>query len=133
MSDLLSAASLLLGVIAILFGLWYPEITRAIELPKPDHKEDYKKPYKEVSAVFYSRAIPLTVASSLLTLVFASDAIKISCLSLREYLSHGWGAINNYSAVLTSFVLVVCLSFALTIYLFYYTHKLFKKWKSLKP
>lgn len=133
MSDLLSAASLLLGVLAILFGLWYPEITSALDITEPSHRTDYKQPYKKVSKVLYSRAIPLTIASSLLTIVFAPDAIKITISSVKRYINQGWSVIHSYDAVTMSFVLVVCLALTLTIYLSYYTIKLIRKARRLTP
>jgi len=133
MSDLLSAASLLLGVLAILFGLWYPEITKAIETVEPSHRGDYGRPYKQIKAVLYSRAIPLTTACFLLTLVFAPDAIRIIFLSMNKYSIEGTGALRSYSAVSTSFVLVVSLALALHVYLFYYTIKLVQKARKLAP
>jgi len=133
MSDLLSAASLLLGVLAILFGLWYPEITKAMDTVEPPHRADYIRPYKQIKAVLYSRAIPLTTACSLLTLVFAPDAKRIIFLSMDKYSIEGIGALRSYSAVSTSFVLVVSLALALDLYLIYYTIKLVQKSRKLEP
>jgi hypothetical protein len=133
MSDLLSAASLLLGALAILFGLWYPEITKAMDIVEPAHRADYTRPHRQIKAVLYSRAIPLTMACSLLTLVFAPDATRIIFLSMDKYLIEGIGALRSYSAVSTSFVLVVSLALTLDLYLIYFTIKLVQKVRKLAP
>ncbi len=132
MGDLLSAASLLLAVIAVLYGLWYPEIIKAIATNVPAHERDRAKPRKDVCDVLYSSALPLTGAALLLILVFLPDAVSIFIQSFKNYWGEGFQAITRYSAVSTSFVLVVCLSLALVIYLAYFTYKLFRLRDKLK-
>jgi len=51
MNDLLSAASLFLAVIGLLYSTWYDEITRALLLEAPEHKEDRRPNIKQVGFV----------------------------------------------------------------------------------
>jgi hypothetical protein len=107
LSDLLGAASLLLAVLGILYGLWYREIIKALMMQVPKHEEDKAKPRGEVATMLLSRALPLAVAATLISLVFLPDAIQIASFSVRLVRQVGLGRyIGFYSSVATAFVLV---------------------------
>lgn len=72
MSDLLSAASILLAVVGILYGLWYGEIKDALKEKVAAHPEDNGKAISHVSSVLSTRAIPLLVAASSVSVIFLS-------------------------------------------------------------
>jgi hypothetical protein len=133
MSDLLSAASLLLAVLAVLFGVWYPEITHALETPIPKHPPDGVQAYTNVRAVLYSRAVPLTACAFVLTLVFVPDAIRIVYAAIANFQSRGLAALSDYSAVSMAFCLVVCLALILAVYLAHFTRRLISLQKKLNP
>ena len=130
MSDLLSAASLLLAIITVIYGLWYDAIVKALEIVPKDYKEDNAKHYQRVRLVRRSKAAPLMWISSLLTLVFLPDVLRISWLSGINYLRKGAAALCDYSAVTTSFVIVTCLLGVLAvhfIHLNWQLHQLLKR------
>jgi len=114
MSDLLSAASLLLAIIAVLYGMWYPEIVKSLATDVPDHPAAKRKPRGEVVAVRRSRALPLMIATILLATVFLPDMTRIVVRSASMYVSDGVSGFKKYSAVATAFVLVeiVAIGFA---------------------
>lgn len=124
MNDLLSAASLLLAVLGVLYGLWYPEIIDALEKTVPRYPEDRKRNYRSVSSVLYSRALPLTIAAIGVSLIFLPDAIKIVRASILGYKAQGIAYINNYNAVYTTFCFIVVMSFAIAAHLSFFSVKL---------
>ena len=117
MSDLLAASSLLATVIAILFSLWYPELTSALALVAAPKKEDNVAKRQHVHAVLLSKAIPLMIFAVLVALVFIPDCIKILLEAGSQFLRYGTAAIHNYDSVRTAFLLVVFASAYLAIYL----------------
>jgi hypothetical protein len=116
MSDLLSAASLLLAIIAVLYGMWYPEIVRSLATGISEHAGERRKPRYQVAAVRKSRALPLMIATILLAAVFLPDATRIVVHGAAMFKAQGVIAVLGYSAVATAFVLVeiVAIGFAVS-------------------
>jgi hypothetical protein len=110
MSDKLSAASLLLAIVAVLYGMWYPQLTEALRTKVPEFSADRAKPRKEVAEVRKGRAFPLMVAAVGVGVVFLPDAVAIALQSLRIAASEGLGAVRDYDSVTTAFVLVEVVS-----------------------
>lgn len=133
MDDILSAASLLLAILAVLYGLWYPEISESLKIKPPTHRPDGKKDYDAVRAVLVNRSIPLTLASFLLSLVFLPDVIYILDYSFHHFYSMGVDAIKDYSSVSASFILVVLFSISLCIHMVQLTWNLWILQKNLNP
>lgn len=117
MGDLLSASSLLMAIAAILFSLWYSEIAKALEITPKKHREDNTRELGVVKAVFFSKAIPVTLTALLVALIFLPDAIKLFLESFDVYQTNGWKAINRYDAVRTAYCFVSLLSTVLAIYM----------------
>lgn len=109
MGDILSAASLLLTIVTVLYALWYPELNEGLKIEIPPHKEDRPGPLSKINSVIYSRALPLFMSSMLVSLVFVPDVINI----LKE-VYEAWAqynrAIPNYSSVKTAICIVVAFS-----------------------
>jgi hypothetical protein len=77
MSDLLSAASLFLAVLGMLYATWHGEIVAAISLPIKPHRVDRKQ---EVIKVCYSlnyRAIPLAAGAIIVAVILTKPAAQI--------------------------------------------------------
>jgi hypothetical protein len=110
MSDKLSAASLLLAIVAVLYGMWYPLITTTLETSVPQFAADRRKPLKEVREVRKRRAIPLAFAAIAVALVFFPDAAGIVIQSLRLASNEGLCSVLRYDSVSTAFVLVELVS-----------------------
>lgn len=131
MSDLLSAASLLLAVLGMLYGLWYPEIIATLEIKVPPHVEDRQGPYHKVTTIFYGRALPLTIASIGVSLIFLPDAVKISLDSIFGYSTQGIFYLYSYSATRTAFCFVVAMSSTIAAHLIVFSIKLIRLRKRL--
>jgi len=110
MNDLLAAASLLLTVVSVLYGLWYEEISKAIEnarkLPPASLVEDRVAPLKKMRATLYSRAIPLAIASICVALVFLPPSVTIMFHFAHRFCQLGLSIFMKYDAIVASFVLV---------------------------
>jgi hypothetical protein len=124
MSDLLAASSLLTTVIAILFSLWYAELVGALALEVESKTEDNVGKLRQVQGVLVSKALPLTVFSACVALVFAPDCLKIILEALAQYDRDGTAAVHRYDSVRMAFLLVVFASAYLALYLVVLTGKL---------
>lgn len=118
MGDLLSAASLLLTIITVLYGLWNPAIKATLDTQVPVFKAQAIKPLQEIKSVIWRQAVPLALAAFTIALVFAKDAVSLCSKSWRSYMTLGVReTLAKYDAVGTAFVLVVLLSLALAVQL----------------
>lgn len=117
MSDLLSAASLLMAIAAILFSLWYSEIAKALEIEPMHFREDNKDARQTVTAVLRSKAIPVALMALAVALIFLPDALKLARVSYLGYVQHGFAAFEKYDAVRTAYCFVNVLSWVLASYM----------------
>jgi D-alanyl-lipoteichoic acid acyltransferase DltB (MBOAT superfamily) len=124
LSDLLSSASLLLAVLGVLYGIWYPEFIEALNVKVPKFTEDRNRPYRRVTSLLYGRAIPLSVASFVVSLIFFPDALKIIGFSIQDYQLNGFAALYDYNAVNTAYCFVIVMSIAIACYITYLSVKL---------
>ncbi len=130
MSDLLSAASLLMAVTAVLYSLWYEDLTTGLKLTV-GRSADNKPNEKKIFRLIVAKALPLSAIALLSTLVFIPDAIAILSHSMQGWL----GRVHmpkTYSAVNTAFCLVVFINFFLTVYIGYITKELIGLWIKLR-
>jgi hypothetical protein len=116
MGELLSAASLLLAVIGLLYSAWYKEITGAIRMPVAEHREDRGSAIREVKRVFAARTLPLAVAAGALAVTLFPDFAAILADSAGVILSEGVGSLRRYDAVRTLFCTVGALAAYLAVH-----------------
>lgn len=117
MSDLLSAASLLLTVLGVVYGTWYSEIINTLGKQIDVHPQNRGPIRETVRATLYSKALPLAVAAIALTIVFLPDAVTIVLTGVNAVRAGGTNAFHQYDAVEAAFCLVVLLAGALSGYL----------------
>ncbi|MEN3068818.1 hypothetical protein [Uliginosibacterium sediminicola] len=118
MSDLLSASSLLMAIAAILFSLWYADISKALETEPKTHREDNVAARKSVTAILFGKALPVAIMALAVSLIFLPDAIKLAKESWLYYTQSGYAAlINQYDAVKTAYCFVTILSAVLAVYM----------------
>lgn len=106
MGDLLSSASVLLTLIALLYSLWYQEIVQAINTIVLANKVDRTPDYTRVKVVYSTKARPLAVAAIILTAVFTPDTVRILGVSIHHASEAGLRSALDYNAVSSSLVLV---------------------------
>jgi hypothetical protein len=117
MSDLLSAASLLLTVLGIVYGTWYAEITQALAAVIPDNKDNREPVRRIVRAALWGKAFPLALAAIALTALFLPDALVIAAGGVGVLSAKGVGSFHEYNAVQAAFCLVAVLTGALAVYI----------------
>lgn len=128
MGDLLSAASLLMAISAILFSLWYGEISKTLEIKPKQYKEDNETALATTKSTIYYRALPILITSIGITLIFTPDAIGIARDTISTHLSNKK---FEYSATHTAYCFVTILSLSLSIYTAIVTAQLVKLKKKL--
>lgn len=109
MSDVLSAASLLLAVMTALFGLWLPEISAAAGF-KLDMKLEDRRPNRNViRRCLWSKAAPLSLATLLIAAIFANRALGIIVDTVESGFS---GSFQDLSAAfVVTELLIIALAF----------------------
>ncbi|HEJ2470118.1 TPA: hypothetical protein SLZ58_003567 [Vibrio cholerae] len=132
MGDLLSASSLLMATVTILFSLWYGEIVSILGKPKSKHSADNVGLLKEVKRVLFSKAILLVLMSLSVSLTFAPNAWVIISESWKLFKEQGFPTLETYSAVNTAFSLVFFICVGLTIYTSVLLYKLVSRLQELK-
>lgn len=123
MSDLLSASSLLMAISAILFSLWYADISKALETEPKNYSEDNVAAKKAVTAILLSKALPVAITALAVALIFLPDAIKITKESFLIYTSIDFVR-SHYDAVRTAYCFVTIMSAALSVYMWVLVFKL---------
>jgi hypothetical protein len=106
-ADLLSAASLLLTVLTILYSLWLPEITTAANSEIDQFQKNRKQTHRAGRRVFLGKALPLFIAALVLIATMTPPALEI----VRRPLAH---ELNSYDAVATIFMAVIGVLLLLT-------------------
>ncbi|EPX8935585.1 hypothetical protein ACW5X7_002991 [Morganella morganii] len=130
MSDEIAVASLLMAILAILYGAWYSEIVKAVNLGVPKHDKEINLAIAKET--LYSKCLPLLGLSILTTVVFTPSLISIVLNSILTAKSNGLDAYKSYSAVKTAFCLVIVSCFLISFQMCLLTHRLFDKCKKLK-
>jgi len=116
MGDLLSAAGLLVGVVGLLYGVWYPEIARAESINTHQlNPKDAKKERDLIGYALWHRAAPLAAAAWLLTVVLAPDVLKIAGESISAVFTREPNTHLDYDAVRACLILVEVFALALAI------------------
>jgi len=127
MGDILSATSLLLTMITVLYGVWYSEINNTINLKEPLHSEDGKLIYKMVVSVLNHKAIPLFIASLSLTLIMLAQVVCIIEEACTIVLINKWTSFKYYDVVKMIYCTVFVFSFSLSVYTYNSVRQLHKK------
>jgi hypothetical protein len=117
MSDLISASSLLMATIAVLFSLWYAEIIRVIKQQGTQHADDNLHLKKRIKTVFFTKSLPLTILSLAISLTFLPNVMAIIIESIDLIKKQGIPTLETYNAVNTAF----CLVFIICLGLMFYT------------
>jgi hypothetical protein len=132
-SDKLSAASLLLTAVAIIYSLWYPEISRALKIVPKQHKPDNRADFNEVGRIIGTRCLPLFLISIALVAIFGPDSIWIVQRTSQILTNTELRSNSYYDAVTACFVAVTGLMFLFTLHLGILTSKLVGLRRRLNP
>lgn len=114
-SDLLSAASLALGALAVVYGLWSPELSSLKGLAKAQHLNDRGPAIKSLRAGLKGKALPLMIATGGVLLVLTPPAIATFVGSVAHVRDTGMSAFLDYDPVAALFLAVWCLTAGLAV------------------
>lgn len=125
-SDVIASASLLLALVASLFGLWYLEIDRALTEAEPEGTVARRVVRNRVGLVLWNKALPLAGTAGAVAAIFMprAVAIVISCISL---IGKDW----QYDDLMAAFVLTQAILTALAVLTVLRAGRLFAKWIAL--
>jgi hypothetical protein len=107
MADILSATTLLLTLVGLLYTAWYPHLQDALETKVPAFPEDRKRELRQVRAALRTKALPLAALCTILALAFSPVAISIATASVRQLVDDPRCFVAKYDAVSTAFFLVI--------------------------
>lgn len=130
MSDEIAVASLLMAILAILYGAWYPEIVRVINLEIPKH--DRAIHLSTTKEILYRKCLPLLGLSILTAAVFTPSLISIIYHSILVAKNYGFYSYQKYNAVKTAFCLVIVSCYIISYQMCSLNYSLVNKYKKLK-
>jgi len=131
MSDLLSAASLFLAVLGLLYSSWYGEVRQALDLAIPPHKDDRRPVLSKVSAAYYTRTLPLVIGAASVSIILLPDLLRTLWSSFHSYRDLGFCAIRSYDAVKTLFCAIWAMTIMFTVHAFFLARNLKTKLSTL--
>ncbi len=118
-SDLLASESLLFTVLGVIFSVWYPEISKALETVVPEHLEDADAQRLTVKDAFLLKTLPLAAADIVVALLFLPDTVSIVVEAIQDLAASGIHAVADYDAVRAALLAVTLLAAILAAYLVY--------------
>lgn len=89
LADAISAASLVLAVLAALYTLWLGDVTAALDLKAKPDKDDRAPQRKQVMRALLTKALPLFLATTAGTLILLPRSLAILCEARRH--GRAWG------------------------------------------
>ncbi|EUB83732.1 hypothetical protein [Pseudomonas sp. GM30] len=124
-SDIVAVSGLLLTLTTFLFNLAWPKLSEALALDEyQSGPQNRRRSREKVWKVFYSRALPLTCAFTVLFYVNLPAAVRI----IRSSTLDLW----DFDVDRTLYVMVVLALLAFALINVELTLKLLKKWRKLR-
>lgn len=129
LSVILSASSILLGIMTALYGFFYPSINKILEIDIKMHSLDNIKNFQKAKTIEKSRMIPLVLINVIITLIFLPE-MYIRLKNGLDYIKI-YGC--SYDVITVSFVAICIFMIVLTINSIITEFKLLKKIRKLNP
>jgi hypothetical protein len=109
MANPLAASSVLLAIVAVLFGAWTGDVAKAIDLTLPPQVANREGQRRIMRAALYGKALPLCVGAWLTSAVFAPRVAAIAFVAAHCLgASHcGYDDVNAAFVLTEVFVIVV--------------------------
>lgn len=99
-ADALSAAGLLLAMIALIFGAWWPQLAKAADFSFADSKPNRKEQRGPIYATLFGQAVPLAIGAFCAALIFLPRALGL----IEEAMACGCFELNRLDDVAAAFV-----------------------------
>lgn len=131
-STLLTASSILLGILTALFGLFYPDLKHVLDIIPKKHKADNKQEFDKSKEIVSSKYIPLLLGSLIISLLFTPELIKQIHSSIEVIKIYG---IKNtsYCTLTASFIAVCCFMILIAVFMVRIGCKMKTKIDKLNP
>jgi hypothetical protein len=111
MADALSASSLLLAILAVLFGAWNGEVVAAIRIELEDLRSNRRPQRQKIAAALFPKALPIMVGAWLTVLVFAQRTLALVGAALHCVCSScSYNDVEAAFVLTQAFVLVLAIS-----------------------
>ncbi len=117
MSDILSAISLFLAVLGLLYSTWYSALEIALNIELPKYKKDRGPALDTLNSTFYTKSLPLTISSIIISIIVLPDILKTLAEAISILFENGRIVFRYYDSVKTLFIGIYVLLLAFTIYL----------------
>jgi hypothetical protein len=111
--ELLSATSLLVGAVGLLYGSWQPELAEALASRVAPKRLDRGPQRARVRRTLLGRAVPLAAASGSLVLIFLPSALQVVRRTVTLLAADPVAAWRLYDPVPAAFLAVYCCAVAL--------------------
>jgi hypothetical protein len=126
--DILSSASLILAVIALLYTIWQPDIQKAKEFDEESHYPDIKKNHEKLKQVLSRQAFPLATGASFMAVIFLPEFINRIVYSFQIIAAMGLlNSLSTYDVILAAFLIVEISFLFLMVHLWVMASELIKK------
>jgi hypothetical protein len=133
MSDILSAASLLLAILTTLFGFYYPEIKGILDAHvDTSTKTNNRQTYDKAKIVWKTKVLPLLATSITLSVIFIPEFLTILLNTFKVILDKNM-IFKKYDTVKASYCAVTIFMSVLTISIIVMSIKFHSKKKALNP
>lgn len=129
--NLLSAASILLGIMTALFGFFYQSINEILEIIPKKHSADNRLNYKLAKATAKTKLIPLLIGSILITIIFLPEMIAQIKNSVIVIFNNGFKDVL-YDTLSATYIAVCIFMIFLTIVIIKIGFQMKKQIKKLK-
>jgi hypothetical protein len=114
-SDILSASSTLITVIAVLYSLWYSDIDKYSHIELPKFEADRDPLRKAIRGVKYSKVMPLLVINTFYFLIFLPESFFSFLQCLKNIDSDfSW----SFDPIILSIIFMNIMSFIFVLILF---------------
>lgn len=128
--NLLTASSILLGIITALYGLFYSEIKTVLDITPKKHKIDNTQEFNKSKKIIQGKYLPLLFGSLVITIINIPELYR----QLRNSYIAIKGIENaSYDTLIASFIAVCFFMILFSIIIIITGFKLRKKIKELNP
>ncbi|WP_018075968.1 hypothetical protein [Novosphingobium nitrogenifigens] len=107
--DAISAASLVLAVLAALYTLWLPAVSAALAITPADDKEDRGPQRAQVVTALFTKALPLAGATLAATLILLPRGIAIVVEAWMRWREWGFDDVKGFFVLTLSLMLLLAL------------------------
>lgn len=109
LSDVISAASLVLAVLAALYTLWLPAVSAALAITPATDKEDRGPQRALVVTALFTKALPLAGATLAATLILLPRGFAIVVEAWMHWREWGFDDVKSFFVLTLSLMLLLAL------------------------